>query len=103
MPRGFLPLTDMSWFKERRLRRHTAKAAAKTVEGVNAACAVFDRERSVLGLVYMGTADRAALLSALRDKLPEYLLPKRTACVQTLPLTENGKTDRKAALGLLFQ
>ena len=79
------------------------EAAAKTVEGVNAACAVFDRERSVLGLVYMGTADRAALLSALRDKLPEYLLPKRTACVQTLPLTENGKTDRKAALGLLFQ
>ncbi len=79
------------------------EAAAKTVEGVNAACAVFDRERSVLGLVYTGTADRAALLSALRDKLPEYLLPKRTACVQTLPLTENGKTDRKAALGLLFQ
>ena len=79
------------------------EAAARTVEGVNAACAVFDRERSVLGLVYTGTVERAALLAALRAKLPEYLLPKRTAQVDALPLTENGKTDRKAATLLLYR
>lgn len=79
------------------------EAAAKTVDGVNAACAVFDRERSVLGLVYTGAIERAALLQALRAKLPEYLLPKRTAKVESLPLTENGKTDRKAATLLLYK
>ncbi|MBQ2201655.1 MAG: AMP-binding protein, partial [Clostridia bacterium] len=79
------------------------EAAAKTVEGVDAACAVFDRERSVLGLVYTGAAEKAALTKALAEKLPEYLLPKRTLRVERLPLTENGKTDRKAATLLLFR
>ena len=79
------------------------EAAAKTVEGVDAACAVFDRERSVLGLVYTGAAEKTALTKALAEKLPEYLLPKRTLRVERLPLTENGKTDRKAATLLLFR
>lgn len=77
------------------------EAAAKTVDGVDAACAVFDREKSLLGLVYTGTIEKAALLSALKAKLPEYLLPKRTAKVLSLPLTENGKTDRRAAATLI--
>ncbi len=79
------------------------EAAARTVDGVDAACAVFDREKSVLGLVYTGAIEKTALLNALRTKLPEYLLPKRTAKVNTLPLTENGKTDRKAAKLLLYR
>ena len=79
------------------------EAAAKAIEGVNAACAVFDGAQSVLGLVYTGTIEKPALLKALRAKLPEYLLPKRIACADALPLTENGKTDRKAAFALLFR
>ncbi len=79
------------------------EAAARTVDGVDAACAVFDRERSVLGLVYTGAIEKTALLAALRAKLPEYLLPKRSAKVDALPLTENGKTDRKAAILLLYR
>ena len=79
------------------------EAAAKTVDGIDAACAVFDRGRSVLGLVYTGAADKAELLAALRKKLPEYLLPKRTVRVDALPLTENGKTDRKAACAMLYR
>lgn len=79
------------------------EAAVRTVEGVNAACAVFDREKSLLGLVYTGTVEKAALLAALRETLPEYLLPKRTVRVDALPLTENGKTDRRAAILLLYR
>ena len=79
------------------------EAAAKAIEGVDAACAVFDRERSVLGLVYTGAIERSALLAALRKRVPEYLLPKMSRQVETLPLTQNGKTDRKAATALLFR
>lgn len=79
------------------------EAAAKTIDGVDAACAVFDRERSVLGLVYTGSAEKAALIAALKAKVPEYLLPKRTVLTDALPLTENGKTDRKAACRLLYR
>ena len=79
------------------------EAAAKAVEGVDAACAVFDRERSVLGLVYTGAIERSALLTALRTRVPDYLLPKMSRRVDALPLTQNGKTDRKAATALLFR
>ncbi len=79
------------------------EAAAKAVEGVDAACAVFDRERSVLGLVYTGAIERSALLTALRTRVPDYLLPKMSRRVDALPLTQNGKTDRKAATTLLFR
>ncbi len=79
------------------------EAAAKSIEGVNAACAVFDRERSILGLVYTGAIERTALLVELRRRVPEYLLPKMSRCVDALPLTQNGKTDRKAAATLLFR
>ena len=63
---------------------------------------MFERERSILGLVYTGSIERAALLTALRAKVPEYLLPKMSRRVDALPLTQNGKTDRKAATALLF-
>lgn len=76
------------------------EAAAQTVEGVAAACAVFDPERSLLALVYIGTAERGELLNALKARVPEYLLPRAIKRVEALPLTSNGKTDRGAALNL---
>ena len=79
------------------------EAAAKTIEGVDAACAVFDRERSILGLVYTGPIERSALLVELRKQVPDYLLPKLSRRIDALPLTQNGKTDRKAATALLFR
>ena len=79
------------------------EAAAKTIDGVDAACAVFDRERSVLGLVYTGTIERSALLCELRRRVPDYLLPKMSKRIDEMPLTQNGKTDRKAATALLFR
>ena len=78
------------------------EAAAKTIDGVDAACAVFDRERSVLGLVYTGTIERSSLLCELRRRVPDYLLPKMSKRIDEMPLTQNGKTDRKAATALLF-
>ncbi|MBQ1782620.1 MAG: hypothetical protein II007_03115, partial [Gammaproteobacteria bacterium] len=40
------------------------------------------------------TAD--ALMSALRQLLPEYMVPTQLLAVDSLPLSANGKVDRKA-------
>ncbi|RYZ33397.1 MAG: non-ribosomal peptide synthetase, partial [Myxococcaceae bacterium] len=52
-------------------------------------------KRLVAYLVAPG-ADAAVLKSALRAKIPEYMLPSALVLLDALPLSPNGKVDRKA-------
>lgn len=47
---------------------------------------------------FLGPADPAALLSALRAELPQYQVPARLLRVESLPLTSRGKVDLAALL-----
>lgn len=54
-------------------------------------------QRLVAYLVAEGTAPSAAeLRDFLREKLPEYMVPAHVVVLERMPLTPNGKTDRKA-------
>ncbi|HKH45887.1 MAG TPA: amino acid adenylation domain-containing protein, partial [Thermoanaerobaculia bacterium] len=72
-------------------------------------CAVLARqdgaagERHLVGYVVLDPADpsdstdpKPALSSWLRDKLPDYMVPAAWAVLEALPLTANGKLDRRA-------
>jgi amino acid adenylation domain-containing protein len=48
-----------------------------------------------------GLADARAVRAQLREVLPPHMLPAKIAFVPALPLTHNGKADRRAALALL--
>lgn len=39
--------------------------------------------------------DRKAIRVALKNRLPEYMVPKKVVFLDQLPMTSNGKTDRK--------
>ncbi|MBW3667581.1 MAG: amino acid adenylation domain-containing protein, partial [Actinobacteria bacterium] len=43
-----------------------------------------------------GTLDDDLLRALLADRLPSYMLPERVVCRDVLPLSTNGKVDRKA-------
>ena len=79
------------------------EAALSALPGVREAVVVVKSDRSVgspgdLRLVayVTGEVDTAALRQALRDKLPDFMLPSAIVALPALPLTPSGKVDRKA-------
>ncbi len=49
------------------------------------------------------TVDVQALRTALAERLPDYMVPRRFELLTELPLNANGKFDRKALLASLDQ
>ncbi|MHA4842635.1 amino acid adenylation domain-containing protein [Flavitalea antarctica] len=47
-------------------------------------------------VVPSGNFDSEAIMAYLKDKLPDYMLPSALIELESLPLTANGKVDRKA-------
>ncbi len=78
------------------------EAAALKIDGVSAACAVFDAERKRLALAYTGECAKNDLTAALRSSVPDFMLPSRTVQLDRMPLTENGKTDRRRVHAICF-
>ncbi|HEY2746247.1 MAG TPA: AMP-binding protein, partial [Polyangia bacterium] len=56
------------------------------------------------GLVAFVTAcarSESALKEALKERLPAYMVPKEVRCIDEMPLSDNGKVDRKRLRQLL--
>ena len=68
--------------------------------GITACAVAVDRSRDEDGRLvayYTGApADAAALKSALKQELPDYMVPGLYVRLEALPLTPNGKVDRQA-------
>ncbi|MEU3554839.1 non-ribosomal peptide synthetase [Streptomyces fragilis] len=81
-------------------------AVLRTHPGLRDACVLADRDaRGQVRLTGYVVPDGprvpvADLRSHLRDRLPEYLVPGAFRSLEALPLTGNGKIDRRALLAL---
>ncbi|ORA35964.1 non-ribosomal peptide synthetase [Mycobacterium aquaticum] len=75
------------------------QAALADLEGVEQAAVIAREDRPgdkrLVGYV-TGSADPAALRGALAQRLPTYMIPAAIVVVPALPLTVNGKLDRRA-------
>ncbi|MGI6220710.1 MAG: amino acid adenylation domain-containing protein [Coriobacteriales bacterium] len=71
------------------------ESAAQAVEGVEQACCLYDGIKKRILLHYAGGIDRKELGAVLREKLPQYMVPNKIRQHDMLPLTKNGKIDRK--------
>ncbi len=76
------------------------EAATQSLEGVQRACCVYDRRRKRIHLFYLGMPEKEGVSLALRELLPSYMLPNRTHQLAEMPLTKNGKIDRRQLAGL---
>lgn len=75
------------------------ETAMNAVENVVRACCIFDSdENKILGF-FEGNTDKKTVVHILMQKLPKYMIPSELIEVDTMPVTKNGKIDRKALLG----
>jgi glycopeptidolipid biosynthesis protein len=82
-----------------RIELGEVQAALARLDGVDQA-AVIAREdrpgdRRLVGYI-TGAADPAGIRSALADRLPAYMIPAAVVVLEALPLTVNGKLDKRA-------
>ncbi|MDG4666773.1 amino acid adenylation domain-containing protein [Mycobacterium sp. 236(2023)] len=82
-----------------RIELGEVRAILADLDGVEQAVVIAREDRPgdkrLVGYI-TGHADPAALRSALAERLPEYMVPTAILVVDALPLTVNGKLDRRA-------
>ena len=63
---------------------------------VSSAAAVYDKTEDSIILIYEGRQKNTDEVgTALKNRLPHYMLPQRIIRIKAMPINANGKTDRK--------
>ncbi len=82
------------------------RAALAQLDGVDQAAVIAREDRPgdkrLVGY-FTGTADPATLRAALAGRLPTYMIPAAVVAVEAMPLTVNGKLDKRALLAPVYQ
>ena len=84
------------------------ESALITVEGVRDGVVLFNdspivEEKCIGALVCLDDGiDKADVMAALKKRVPSYMVPHKMVETASLPQTPNGKADRKAAFGIVF-
>ena len=65
------------------------------IDGVERCCCIFDEKRSRLKGFYIGSVEKDVLHAEMKEKLPAFMVPGILRRVEDMPLTKNGKIDRK--------
>ena len=71
------------------------EAAASSVFGIRRACCIYDAEQKKIVLFFTGDVESAELERQLASYLPRYMMPSVCISLPRMPLTDNGKLDRR--------
>lgn len=73
------------------------EAAVNSVPFIDSACCLFDHDKEQICLFYQATKkDDKAVVEALKQILPAFMIPKRIYYYEMLPANRTGKIDRTA-------
>ena len=77
------------------------ETAASSLPGVERCCCLYDTKRSRIVLFYAGGGEKAAVKTALKQALPEYMVPAKLVPLDAMPLNMNDKIDRARLMTML--
>lgn len=65
------------------------------LENITNSCCIYSQETEKIVLYYIGELDKKEVKKALKEKLPRYMLPNVIQQLDAMPMTPNGKINRK--------
>lgn len=80
----------------RRIELGEIEANASSISGVREGCCIYDREKQQIVLFYTGDIKDADVANALKELVPDYMLPSKRVRLDNMPHNHNGKIDRTA-------
>jgi len=85
-------------YQGHRIELEEIERAMMKINGIIRSCVIFDEEKSKLYGFYIGDMDKKDLHLKLKETLPVFMIPTKLIKVEEMPLTKNGKIDRKALM-----
>ena len=79
-----------------RIELEEIERAINNTPGIERCCCIFDESKSRLYGFYSGVPDKKELHASLKERLPDFMIPGALRKLDSLPITPNGKIDRKA-------
>ncbi len=76
------------------------ESSAISIKDITSSCAVYKNDIFLFCTVENGLNEKE-IFSLLKEKVPHYMLPKKIIILQEMPLTQNGKTNRKKLASML--
>lgn len=70
------------------------ETAVSAVEGVEQNCCLYDTEKSKIVLFYTGSIEAQQIIDAIKNTVPEYMIPNKKVKLEKMPINLNGKIDR---------
>ena len=80
----------------RRIELEEVEHVIDTLPGVEKSCCTVNKKRNQLTAFYCGEAKEKDLRAGMKERLPFYMIPQKIKKIGQMPLTKNGKIDRKA-------
>ena len=81
-----------------RIELEEIELAIQKNKEIERVCCIYDEEKSKLYGFYIGKIEKVELKHKLSEQLPVFMVPNVLRQVEEMPLTKNGKIDRKLLL-----
>lgn len=78
-----------------RIELEEIERAMSAADGVEQCCCIFDERRGRLKGFYVGSIEKGELYNEMKKSMPAFMIPGVLRKIDAMPLTKNGKTDRK--------
>ncbi len=74
------------------------EAAFQALPGIERVCCIYDEPNTKIMGFYVGEPEAKEIIKQLTERLPRFMIPNIFHKVEGMPITKNGKIDRKALM-----